>query len=141
DARGGSARDARRGAAGGREVGHGLQAVPRKQRDGLKAVPYVPRSVSSGSTFVAARAGSQLAIIATATRMAAADANTNGSVELTSKSSDRRTLVAATAPTNPSTTPIAASRPPSRTISDRTAPAGAPSAMRMPISRLRRLTE
>src|SRR6185295_18308141 len=94
-----------------------------------------------GSAFVTLRAGIQLATMATQPSTPAAPANTSGSVALTPNNRDCSDLVAASAVTNPIPIPIAASRAPSRTIIDRTARAGAPSAMRMPISRVRRLTE
>src|SRR5262245_51046616 len=102
---------------------------------------YVLKIVVTGSTRVAARAGAQLAAIATAASASAAIAKTAGSVGLTPKSSDLSVRVTANAPTRPSATPPPARRTPSPTISRRTASAGAPSASRIPISRLRRATE
>src|SRR5262245_18951998 len=95
------------------------------------------RRATSGSTFVARRAGIQHASNATTISDNAITMNVSGSVALTPYSKLFIKRVAPYAASKPTTTPASASRSPCAMTSRSTSRASAPSAMRMPISRLR----
>src|SRR5262249_2700489 len=99
------------------------------------------RSATIGSTFVARRAGSQQANNATSSNTKAITPKVNGSVGRTLNNKVSIHLVNAKAVNSPITTPIRASFSPCVRISFNTSRRCAPSAIRMPSSCVRRLTE
>src|SRR5438128_1640144 len=138
------------------KIDRAILAVTRaRQRGGLLQVTRVwsrshridaglihsARSDTAGSTRVARRAGIQLASRADMTSTAAVDASVSGSVVLTRYTSDASTRVPARAPARPTATPASARRRPDPTTIRCTSDESAPSAIRMPISRVRCATE
>src|SRR6266508_5441932 len=95
------------------------------------------RNATSGSTFVARRAGTKQASKATAMSSSAIAANVAGSVALTLKSRFFIVRVNANDETRPSAKPINVSFMPCLTTSFNTSRCDAPSAIRTPISRVR----
>ena len=101
---------------------------------------YSLLSACSGSTLVARRAGMIAAARATSSMNALTAINVAGSSGVTPNSSADVRRVSAAAPSNPITSPVAASPSPCRSTIARTPFSVAPSAMRMPISRRRSMT-
>src|SRR5882724_12655429 len=98
------------------------------------------RSATIGSTFVARRAGTQQASKATPAKRAATMKNASGSNWLMSTNTLASSPDIAAPPPRPRATPIAISFDPCRKKSEITSLLCAPSASRIPISRVRRLT-
>src|SRR5262249_50595598 len=105
---------------------------------GLQLSLHSPhRTATSGSTFVARRAGIQQASNATNVSSSAITTNVSGSVALTPYSKLFIRRVAASAASKPIITPANASFSPCPTTSFKTSADCAPRAIRMPISRVR----
>src|SRR5439155_7785842 len=98
-------------------------------------------SASIGSTLAARRAGSQHARSATETRSSETTVKVSKSVWLTPNSRLERILVAARAPTNPKTTPMLIIAKPCFKTNASTLLRRAPTAILMPISRVRSETK
>ena len=94
-----------------------------------------------GLTRVARLAGNQVAIRAAAARTSGAAVNATGSNAPTSYKIPLRALAVAIESNSPITTQLTNMMDPSRMIIRNTVQACAPSAIRMPISRVRRATE
>ncbi len=101
------------------------------------AVFYSARRATSGSTFVARRAGMEHASSAMLTNMTAAATKVAGSVAVTPKSRLAITRVRATAAGIPMATPSSAKTRPCRTTSVNTSFRVAPRAVRIPSSWVR----
>jgi len=97
-------------------------------------------SADLGSTLVARQAGKYAAADAAIVMTTAAASNTAGSTGFTRNSNAARSLDDATAPAIPIASPIAVTTRPSRMTMRRIAAASAPSAMRIPNSRVRSRT-
>src|ERR1043165_8314836 len=113
-------------------------ALPNVSR---RRLSYSYRKATIGSTLVARRAGKYDASRATARRMRATAPKVRGSVALTWNSMDGIKRIRMNAPTRPEMTPTMAVVMDWRSTSRSTLPALAPSAMRTPISRVRRAIE
>src|SRR5690348_14049696 len=101
---------------------------------------YSVLSAIIGSTPAARRAGMYAAANVAARRMPATTTITNGSLELTPNSICLSTRLPSTAPPSPSTNPTPVNAAPRANTEPMTLCRSAPSAMRMPISRVRRAT-
>src|SRR3954453_2286706 len=104
-------------------------------------VVYSYLNATIGSTFVALRAGPKQASSATDMSTTAAAANVTGSAGVNPKSSDATMRVRAREATTPTATPIPAVNSPCPSTRPRMVLRLAPSAMRTPISLVRRVTE
>src|SRR2546421_4538650 len=102
---------------------------------------YSWRRATMGSTRMARRAGTYAAASVTSASRIATAANVSGSVGRTSKSSDLRNRPSASAPAIPGANPSNTNFADSERISCRISPRAAPSATRIPTSRVRLETE
>src|SRR4029077_4798431 len=102
---------------------------------------YSVRSATMGLMRVARRAGNQAASRGAAARTTNALANAGGSNAPTSKRIPLSIFPVAAASSRPRASPLKSMTEPSRIINRNTIPGCAPSAMRIPISRVRRATE
>src|SRR5262245_8002084 len=116
------------------------QPAPELHKNVHHSRPHSTRSATSGSTFVARRAGIQQATIATASINSAAESNETGSVGVSLKSSVEARRATAKISGNPMATPAMTSNNASRRINQNTSRLCAPSAIRIPISLVRLLT-
>src|ERR1022692_636995 len=105
------------------------------------SVTYSWRSATAGSTRLARQAGAAQAAKATTASTSGAARNVTGSAGFTPYSSAASKWVSAAAPANPMAMPVSAIRRPLPATIRSTSAERAPSAMRMPNSRVRRLTE
>ena len=103
--------------------------------------PYSDLSATRGSTRAARRAGTSAAARATSASSPATAPRVTGSLGFTPKSSPPITRVTASAPMRPSTTPANDSASVRRSTMRATSRPRAPSATRIPISRVRSATE
>src|SRR6184192_1484892 len=99
------------------------------------------RSAMHGSTRAARQAGTRLASAETVRMMTAAEIHDSGSPAATPYNARETASAAATAKTQPAPRPATATTSPCRITLPRTADGRAPSAIRMPISRVRLATE
>src|SRR5439155_16026035 len=102
---------------------------------------YSTLSASDGSTRAARRAGMRLATADTLSRIIAAPAHDTGSAAPIPYSAPATTRAAAIAARHPAARPTTATTNPCFMMRPRTVDGCAPSAIRIPISRVRRATE